>query len=66
MKNVLKESEKGKIIKFDLYPLESLQEPIEKDKPIKCPNPQYDHVSSFKSTFYRKLEIENKEKLNLS
>jgi len=51
MRKSLKASERGKIVKFDLCPLESLQEPIEKDKPIKCPTPQYDHASSFKFAF---------------
>lgn len=53
MKNALERKGKGKIIKFDLYPLESPQEPIEIDKTITCPKTQCAHDSSPKSTFHK-------------
>jgi len=53
MKNILEANGKGKIIKFDLYPLASPQEPIGKDKPIKCPKPQFACNYSSKSIFYK-------------
>lgn len=55
MKNALEKSGKGKIIKFDLYPLESPQEPVEIDKPKTCPKPQLAHDPSPKSAFNKLL-----------